>query len=153
MQQNWFWQLIGWPIGNLGLSVVSGKKFPTTCNSSTANSLSKESARWGKLPSLSICPDIISLYLILCFLYIFSYIIFLIWIETLFDDFLITQIVLISIGIEPKGDWGRWRAGGPGLESRQFLEIELTVTAGIIITPGENRAGDFPWHFQRKRHS
>ena len=85
------------------------------------------------------------------FLYIFKYIIFLIWIETLFDDFLITQIVLISIGSEPKGDWGRWRAGGPWLESRQFLEIELTVTAGIIITPGENRVGGFPMTLSKKK--
>ena len=59
--------------------------------------LSKESARWGKLSS-HFC---ISLYnIIFC---IFSHIIFLIWIETVFDEFLITQIVLISIGNEPRG--------------------------------------------------
>ena len=85
---------------------------------------------------------------------IFSPIIFLIWIETDFDEFLITQIVLISFGNEPKGDWGWWwrqRAGGPWLESRQFLEIELTVTAGIIITPGENRVWGFPMTLSKKK--
>ena len=112
--------------------------------------LSKESARWGKLSS-HFCISIYNI--IFC---IFSHIIFLIWIETVFDEFLIAQIVLISIGNEPKGVWLVMVA----LESRRTMVGITPISRDWTHRDGRNnnntwgkRFGDFPWHFQRKRYS
>ena len=110
--------------------------------------LSKESARWGKLSS-HFCISIYNI--IFC---IFSHIIFLIWIETVFDEFLIAQIVLISIGNEPKGVWLVMVA----LESRRTMVGITPISRDWTHRDGRNnnntwgkRVWGFPMTLSKKK--